>query len=167
MSETRTPDGPLHLLRVAVQPEWIDYNEHMNVGYYVVAFDRASDELIDLVGMHAAYREATGCTVFVLETHVNFLRELRLGDEVDIDVQLIDHDEKRIHYFMRMLRPGDDGPAATTEIMLMHMDRASGRSAPMPQDVRERVEALARGHRELPLPEQVGRRIGIPRKGAG
>ena len=59
--------APLHLLEIAVEPEWIDYNDHMNVGYYVVAFDRATDELIDRLGMDEAYRARSGCTVFVLE----------------------------------------------------------------------------------------------------
>ena len=37
------PDGPLHLLDLAVEPAWIDYNGHMNMGYYLVAYDRATD----------------------------------------------------------------------------------------------------------------------------
>lgn len=161
---TMDAPGPLHLLDMAVDPAWIDYNEHMNVGYYVVAFDRATDELIDRVGMDASYRAASGCTVFVLETHLNLLRELRLGDAMAVDVQVIDCDAKRIHYFMTMRRHGDDGPAATTEIMLMHVDLASGRAQPMPHAVRQAVASLHDAHRALAPPAQLGSRIGIRRR---
>lgn len=155
---------PLHLLDIDVEPEWIDYNDHMNVGYYVVAFDRATDELIDRLGLDAAYRARTGQTVFVLETHVTYLRELHRGDRVSVDVQIIDCDEKRIHYFMTMHRVGDDGPAATSELILMHMDLASSRPRPMPESAREALAKLHRAHAALPPPEQLGRQIGIRRR---
>ena len=157
-------DGTLHLLDLGVEPGWIDYNGHMNVGYYVVAFDRATDELIDRLGMDAAYRERSGCTVFVLETHVNYLQEVKPEDRLAVDVQVLDHDEKRIHYFMRMRCNGDPEPAATTEIMLMHMDQAAGRSAPMPEHALEGLAALREAHAALPLPPQAGSRIGIRRR---
>ncbi len=154
----------LQLLDVPVEPAWIDYNGHMNVGYYVVAFDRGTDELIDRLGMDAHYRERSGCTVFVLETHVTYLSELKLGDVARIDAQVLDHDPKRIHYVMTMRRARDGQVAATTEILLMHMDLASVRGAPMPADVLGRLERLAQAHRALPWPEAAGRRIGIRRR---
>ena len=156
--------SPLHLLDIAVEPDWIDYNGHMNVGYYVVAFDRATDALIDELGMDAAYRSHTGCTVYVLETHVCYLSELKLGDRVSVDVQLLDFDEKRLHYFMRMRRLPEGETAASCEIMLMHVDHARATGAPMPRPVLERVEALAARQRALPRPEGLGRPIGIRRK---
>ena len=157
-------DGPLHLLDMSVAPEWIDYNGHMNVGYYVVAFDQGTDVLIDALGMDADYRARSGCTVFVLETHVCYLSELKLGDRMSVDVQLLDFDEKRLHYFMRMHRLPDMEPAASCEIMLMHVDQALSRGVPMPSPVLERVEALAARHAALPPPKDLGRPIGIRRK---
>ena len=157
-------EAPLHLLDLAVDPAWIDYNGHMNVGYYVVAFDHGTDALIDRLGMDAAYRARTGCTVFVLETHVCYLGELKLGDRMGVDVQLVDHDAKRLHYFMRMRRQPDGEVAATTEIMLMHVDPSSGRGVAMPAAVLERVEALAASQAALPRPAALGQRIGIRRR---
>jgi len=157
-------NSPQHLLDVAVDPDWIDYNGHMNVGYYVVAFDRGTDALIDELGMDAEYRARTGCTVYVLETHVCYLSELKLGDRMSVDVQLLDFDEKRLHYFMGMHRLPDGETAASCEIMLMHVDQALSRGAPMPRSVLERVAALAARHAALPQPKALGRPIGIRRK---
>ena len=158
-----TDAAPMHLLRLAVEPAWIDYNGHMNVGYYVVAFDRGSDELIDHLGLDADYRARTGCSVYVLETHVCYRRELHLGDEVDVDVQLIDHDHRRLHYFMRMLRARDGEQAASTEIMLMHVDTRTSKGCDLPLHALRAVQALARAHCGLAPPPELGRRIGIRR----
>jgi acyl-CoA thioester hydrolase len=155
------PDGPLHLLDLAVEPAWIDYNGHMNMGYYLVAYDRATDELLDHLGMDAGYRQASGCSIYVLEVHLCYERELRLGDRARVDVQIIDHDAKRIHCFMRMHRHGDDELAATGELMLMHVALGNGRATPMPESVAARVRALAASHGALARPPHLGRAIGI------
>lgn len=157
-------DGPLHLLDLAVEPGWIDYNGHMNMGYYLVAYDRATDELMDRLGMDERYRQASGCTIYVLEVHLCYERELRLGDRVALDGQIVDHDAKRIHCFMRMRRHGDGELAATGELMLMHVRLGDGRSTPMPEAVHARVHALAGRHAALPHPPQRGRVIGIRRR---
>jgi len=157
-------DGPLHLLDLAVEPGWIDYNGHMNMGYHLVAYDRATDELMDRLGIDERYRQASGCSIYVLEVHLCYERELRLGDRVALDVQLVDHDAKRIHCFMRMRRHGDGELAATGELMLMHVTLGDGRSTPMPEAVLARVRALAGHHAALPHPPQLGRAIGIRRR---
>jgi acyl-CoA thioester hydrolase len=156
--------APLVLLRMAVEREWIDYNGHMNVGYFVVAFDRATDEFIDRLGMDAAYRERSGCSVYVLETHVTYQHELKLGDEIDVDLQLVDLDPRRLHFFMRMHRAAGGELAATSEIMLMHVDLEQVKGADMPPDVHARAERLLRAHASLPVPPELGRRIGIRRR---
>lgn len=154
----------MHLLDLAVEPGWIDYNGHMNMGYYLVAYDRATDELMDRLGMDERYRHASGCSIYVLEVHLCYERELRLGERVALDVQLLDHDAKRMHCFMRMRRHGDGELAATGELMLMHVTLGDGRGTPMPEAVHARVHALAARHAALPNPPQRGRVIGIRRR---
>lgn len=156
--------GPLYLLDLAVEPEWIDYNGHMNMGYYLVAYDRATDELMDRLGMDERYREASGCSIYVLEVHLCYERELRLGDRTAVDVQIVDHDTKRIHCFLRMHRHGDRELAATGEMMLMHVALENGRSTPMPEPVLSRVRELADRHAALPRPPQLSQTIGIRRR---
>lgn len=152
------------LHRGTIRPEWIDYNGHMNVAYYVLVFDQGTDALLDYLGMDTAYRTQTGYSTYVLEAHITYERELKEGDAYRVTTQLLDFDAKRLHYFERLYHETDDTLAATTEIMLMHMDMATVRSAPMPDSVYEKVAALMQSQGRLPRPPQAGRIIGI---GAG
>ena len=157
-------EAPLCLHRGVIRPEWIDYNGHMNVAYYVLVFDLGTDALLDYLGIDASYRERTGFSTYVLESHITYERELKEGDAYRVSVQLLDADAKRLHYFEQLYHEPDDTLAATTEIMLMHMDMASVRSTPMPEPVRTSVASLMESHGNLPRPPQAGRVIGI---GAG
>jgi acyl-CoA thioester hydrolase len=157
-------DAPLCLHRGSIRPEWIDYNGHMNVAYYVLVFDQGTDALLDYLGMDAAYRERTNYSTYVLESHITYERELKEGEGYRVTAQLLDADAKRLHYFEELYREADDSLCATTEIMLMHMDMGSVRSTPMPEPVRDKVTSVMRAHADLPRPPQAGRVIGI---GAG
>lgn len=157
-------DAPLVLHHGTIRGDWIDYNGHMNVAYYVLVFDNATDALLDYLGMDEAYRSRTGFTTYVLETHVTYDRELKENDAVRVETQLLDFDPKRLHYFSRMFNESDGFPAATTEIMLMHIDSRGPKAAAMPEPVLARVEAVMAAHRALPRPPEAGRVIGIRKK---
>src|SRR3712207_6206259 len=77
-----------------VEPQWIDYNGHMNVAYYHVLFDRAVDEAFEVVGLGHPYAEERNASFFAAETHTVYKRELTAGDSVRVTLQLIDFDEK-------------------------------------------------------------------------
>jgi acyl-CoA thioester hydrolase len=151
--------------RGTVAPEWIDYNGHMNVAYYVLAFDRATDRLFDYLGVGETYRRSTRHSIFALEAHVTYERELRQGEEFEIVTRLIDADRKRLHLFHAMTRAKDNELSATIEVMGLHVDMAGPKSAPLPDDVYAKVETLLAEHRLLPAPPQLGRKIGIRRNG--
>ena len=104
---------------------------------------------------------STGCSVFVLETHVNYLQELMAGERIRCTTQLLDADAKRIHYFHRMLRTEGEDLVATTELILLHVALDTRRGIPMPDVVRARIGDILNRHRQLPRPEQAGRVIGI------
>lgn len=160
--QTLTPT-PMALSTFTVESAWIDYNGHMNVGYYGVAFDRAADVFTDWLGFDAAYRQRSRCSIYVLESRTGFLHELMDGERIAVDAQLLDFDHKRLHYFLRMLRTDDDLPCAWTEIMLMHMDMNTVSSTPMPSAALDKVRQLAQTHRQLPWPEVLRNSIGIRR----
>ncbi|HKL62665.1 MAG TPA: thioesterase family protein [Woeseiaceae bacterium] len=146
----------------AIRPEWIDYNGHMNVAWYVLLFDHGVDGLWDELGLDAAYREGSGGTTFAVECHVNYLRELREGDPVTVTAQLLAWDAKRIHQFQRMYHAGEGWLAATCEWMNLHVDTASRRVSPWPGAVLGRLAAFADRHRGAPWPEQAGHRMRVP-----
>ena len=156
-------EAPLRLHTSSVQPEWIDYNQHMNLAFYVLAFDQATDAFFDYVGLDADYRQRTGYSPFLLETHVTYLHEMKLGDRLRFELQLLDYDYKRLHYFQTMFHADEGFPAANTELLFMNIDTEAGRSASMPNSVLEKLDAVLAAHRTLPPPPDVGRVMAIRR----
>jgi len=147
-----------------IEDQWIDYNGHFNMAYYNVLFDRAGDEVFDAIGLGASYVKKTNCSFFTLETHVTYLRELHAGDSVKVATQFLDYDKKRIHYFVEMRHAKDDWIAATSEVIIIHVDMNIRKSTPFPPDVLDNIKAMRESHAALPLPPQVGHKIGIPKK---
>ncbi len=145
----------------AVRPEWIDHNGHMNVGYFVVAFDEATDAVYERWGIGLQYPDVTGCSVFTLGMNVDYLAELFEGEQLRTETLLADHDHKRIHYFHRMYRGETGQLVATNECLCMNVDLESRRSTPFPADVSTRLEA-ARHDGEVP--EGFGRTLAIRRR---
>ncbi len=156
-----TIDAPLALYEGPVLPEWIDINGHMNVAYYVLAFDWATDKLFDFVGVGADYLEARGQSMFALEAHVTYQRELHLGDPLRVTTQLLGFDAKRLHFFHHMYHGGQGFLAATSEWLGMHIDMKARRSAPFPEDIAARLADIGAAHADLPRPPEVGRVIGL------
>jgi acyl-CoA thioester hydrolase len=144
---------------MTVEPGWIDYNGHLNMAYYNVLFDRAVDEVYELLGCGLAYLKESRHSCFTAEVHVRYLRELNAGDRVRVSFQLIDFDSKRLHYFEE-LRHADDGwLSATSENMALHVDMAARKTVPFPQNIAARLAKMKAAHAALPIPEAVGRRI--------
>lgn len=157
-------ETPLSLYTDVVPPEWIDYNGHMNVAYYVLAFDHATDAFMSFLGMGPDYRQREHCSAFVVETHVNYHRELVTGNPLCITTQLLGFDSKRIHYFHRLYHAEKRFVSATSELMVIHVDLAERRSTPMPVVVLDRLGELMAAHIQLPRPPQSGRVIGVRAK---
>ncbi len=154
-------DGLLELHQCQVRPEWIDYNGHMNVAYYVLAFDHATDALLDALGMGERYRHEHDASVFTAEAHVTYERELKLGDPIRFQTQLLGYDAKRVHYFHTMYHGVEGFLAATNELMILHVDMTARKVAPMPEFALGRLEQIDRVHRRLVRPPQVGRVMGF------
>jgi acyl-CoA thioester hydrolase len=146
-----------------VEPTWIDYNGHLNMAYYNVLFDRAVDEIFELLGCGADYVK-TGFSTFTAEVHVRYLRELHAGDPVRVSIQLIDYDEKRMHYFEQLTHAEQGWLSATSENMSLHVDMNAKKVAPLPAAILDRLAQMKLAHARLPLPDGVGRKIAMPGK---
>jgi acyl-CoA thioester hydrolase len=147
-----------------IQPEWLDYNNHLNVAFYVLIFDQSGEALMQSIGLGEGVTRETGFSWVALENHVTFDREVTLGQTVDVRIQLLDHDAKRLHIYLEMHVRGANGYlAATQEQMLMCIDLRQRRSAPFPKEVQASIEAMARQHAQMAPPANIGRKIGIRR----
>ncbi|MEK9968957.1 MAG: thioesterase family protein [Ferrovibrio sp.] len=157
-------DAPLELTGMTVQPEHIDANGHMNVGFYNVIFDQALDRFFKPFDLDWSYVQRTNLSTFVLETHVCYLQEVLEGDSLRFTFQLLGHDAKRIHYFMNMFHAEKDYLAATSEQILVHVDLATRRSCAFPAAHQTLFERMMAGHAKLPKPPQAGKSIGMAKK---
>ena len=155
--------SPLSLHAETVESDWIDYNGHMNLAYYMLVFDHATDAFFDHVGLGEKYLATQNASTFTLEAHITYDRELMLGAPMRIDTQLLAHDAKRLHYMHFMFHAEEGYLASTNELISLHVDMTERRSAPMPDDVLVRLDQIAAAHGKLPRPEQAGRVISIVR----
>jgi acyl-CoA thioester hydrolase len=156
--------APFDRHRATVLKEWIDWNGHMNVGYYIVAFDKATDTFCNQFGVGWEYTQRKIGMTFVLEAHATYDREVKEGDPLRITTQILDLDAKRCHFIHAMYHADEGFLAATNELMLMNIDYESRRTAPWPAETLRRLELMAEAHARLPRPKQAGRVIGIRRK---
>ena len=146
---------------VGVRPEWTAAG-HLTVASFSLLFDLATDALREHCGIGGAYAEAYACSIVVVEAHLTYLREAREGDVLRFRTRVLDAAAKRLHLFHAMHRDDDGSLLATAEMMLVHVDRAAGRSVAFAPEVAARLEALARAHTATPWPAQAGRSIRAP-----
>jgi acyl-CoA thioester hydrolase len=154
--------APYDHFRGEVLPEWIDYNGHMNLAYYMVLFDGATDLLFDALDLGLDYRRTRQLGTFVAETHNLYERELLVGAAVRVTTQVLAVDDKRLHLGHEMFGLDGGQRCATQELMFLHVDLAARRVSPFPQDLARRIGIAAEAHAALPQPAWVGRRIAMP-----
>lgn len=147
-----------------VRPAWIDYNGHMNDGYYAVAFSFVTDAFMDYIGIGAAYRTQTRCTIYTAEMHITYLRELKEQAPLQFTTQILAFDAKRCHIFHSLLHGTEQYLAATCELMQLHVDQALGKVVSFPDSVMNRLAELYAVHENLPKPVQVGHVMKLQRK---
>ena len=156
--------APLDTHRSEVLPEWVDWNGHMNVAYYVTAFDQASGAFMRNMGLGRRYVDGKLGMTFVLETHVTYDREVKGGTPMRFTTQLLDRDAKRVHLYHEMFHAEQGYLASTNETIIMNIDFATRRSGPWPVPACERLESIWAEHRKLPKPAKAGRVMGLAKK---
>jgi acyl-CoA thioester hydrolase len=157
-------DAPFVSSVMRVEPQWIDYNGHLNMAYYNVLFDRAVDEIYEVLGVGLDYLKRTNHSTFTAEVHVRYLREIRDGDPVRVEFQLLDYDSKRFYYFETLKHAEEGWVSATSENMTLHVDMGSKKVAAFPDDILNRLATMRAAHAHLPPPDGAGRRIAMPQK---
>jgi acyl-CoA thioester hydrolase len=149
---------------IPIEPAWLDYNGHLNMAYYMVIFDRALDEAVVAAGLGPDYVARRGLSYMCLEAHVRYLREVVGKSTVVVTTRVLDVDEKRLHLACEMLEGREEVLAATSEWLFVHVDMASRRSAPWPDDVRAGLAAMKAAADHLPRPAHLGRAISFARR---
>ena len=161
-----TFEAPVNRWRERVLPEWLDYNGHMNVAYFVLIFDHGTDEFYPLIGLGKPYRQRTGKSTFAVESHVTYQKELSVNEEVRVTTQLLGFDSKRIHYFHTMWHVEKGHQMATLEQLALHVDLTTRKVEPMPEESQRLLGEMWQTHSKLPSPKELGSVMAIRSKAA-
>ena len=114
---------PIFLSSQKIVKDWIDYNNHMNVSYYLLIFDKYGADILNdtfKMGEHSA--RTTGKSTMIVESHITYNQELKMNDEVDVNLVFFDHDKKRLHYKMEMIHKQKQYLASTIEVLALYVD---------------------------------------------
>jgi acyl-CoA thioesterase FadM len=137
------PVTELPVYRATIEPDWIDYNGHLRDAYYGLVASYAVDDVMDTLGLDAAYRERTHCTLYTLEVHLHYLHEVKSSDDLRVISSVLDFDRKRIQVGCRFICSRIGEPVATAEMMLLHVHQGDKPSvASFPDEVSAMLEAL-------------------------
>lgn len=155
---------PLVVHRMTVPPDWIDFNGHVNVAYYVLGFDYAADAMFDFFDFGDDYRKRHQMSTFAVEAHIVYARELKEGDPLRFEIQALDLNEKALHYMCLLYHDTENYLAATAEWLSLSMDMRVRRPAPFNEETYRSIAALYDAQKDMPRPAQAGRVVGIRRK---
>ena len=112
----------IHIANQIIKKEWTDYNNHMNMAYYVLVFDQIWEIILEKFKMGEQSAKTTNMSTMVVETHTTYNNEVKEGDEVEINLTLLDHDKKRLHFKMEMIEKSSKKLAATLEMLSLYID---------------------------------------------
>jgi len=153
--------APFRMHTVTVAPEWTDYNHHLTESAYLLIMGDSSDAFFRTFGVDDAYRR-DGHSLYTVETHLRNLREAHEGERLDLTIQVLGTDDKRLHILHEMYDETGD-LLATAEQMVLHVDMQAGKAEPFPEHIARRLREISAAHAAaLPVPEYVGRSIRIP-----
>jgi acyl-CoA thioester hydrolase len=133
---------PLLTYRGAIYPWHCDHMGHMNVMWYVGKFDEATWHLLALMGFTPEYLKTQHRGMAAVEQHLTYRSELRAGDLITIYSQVLEVREKTIRFVHEMKRQDTGLVAATTTLIGVHMDTVSRKSAPIPAEIRAKIESM-------------------------
>jgi len=137
------PVTELPVYRATIEPDWIDYNGHLRDAYYGLVASYAVDGVMDTLGLDAAYRERTHCTLYTLEVHLHYLHEVKSSDDLGVISSVLDFDRKRIQIGCRFICSRVSEPVATAEMMLLHVHQGDKPTVTsFPDEVSAKLEAL-------------------------
>ena len=112
----------VHIANQIIKKDWTDYNNHMNMAYYVLVFDQIWEIILEKFKMGEQSAKSTKMSTMVVETHTTYNNEVKEGDEVEINLTFFDHDKKRLHFKMEMIEKSSKKLSATLEMLSLYID---------------------------------------------
>ena len=138
----------VHISDQIIKKEWIDYNNHMNMAYYVLVFDEVWEIILKKFKMGEDSAKSTQMSTMVVETHTTYDSEVKLGDEVEINLTFFDHDKKRLHFKMEMIEKSSRKLSATLEMLSLYIDLNQRKVAEFEQEKIKIMDQFIVDHKE-------------------
>ena len=155
---------PIETSPQSVKPEWCDYNGHMNVAYYSLAFENANFEAQEVIGMGEDYTKNQHRGLFSLKNLYTYLQEVRQDDPLRIIYRVMDFSPKLLHTLLEMYHADAGYLACYSEQLVAHVDMDERRTTPMTETQLQTLGRLQTGQADLPLPRGIGQGIAIVKK---
>ena len=140
---------PIFLSSQKIVKDWIDYNNHMNVSYYLLIFDKYGADILNdtfKMGEHSA--RTTGKSTMIVDSHITYNQELKINDEVDVNLVFFDHDKKRLHYKMEMIHKQKQYLASTIEVLALYVDLNNRKVSEFERDKLEIMDNYIKTNKE-------------------
>ena len=112
----------VHIANQIIKKEWTDYNNHMNMAYYVMVFDQIWENMLEKFMMGENSAKTIKRSTMVVETHTTYNNEVKQGEEVEINITFFDHDKKRLHFKLEMIETSSKKLSATLESLSLYID---------------------------------------------
>ena len=153
------------IYRTEVLPAWVDYNAHLRDAYYVLVLSLATDALMDRIGLDAAYRARTSCTLYSLEMHMHWLHEVKGSDTIEVDAHLLSSDKKRLHVGFDVRVLGREEVVATADFVFLHVRQgATPGSAAFPPETESKLAEMRGAAGPDPWPGPGSRAMALGRR---
>ena len=153
---------PIILPEQEVLNEWLDYNGHMNVAYYTLAFDKSLDIFLeDLLGIGESHAYENNQGPFVVQAHYHYLNEMRLNEKFHVRLFVVDCDKNKMHLCMEIYSLFQEKVIAVVEQVLINVNLKLRKSEPYPPWAFERLIKLKNTHKNASLPSAFGKSIGL------
>ncbi len=149
-------DTPYNEFNTVVQSDWIDYNGHLNVAYYHVIFDLAAKPFFNWLGFTPEVRSQHNISTFALETHMSYLSEVKVDEEVRVEARVLDVHPKRFHFYQEMYKVDSNTLTSTHESLGTVVNMEERKSAAMPDALFEHLLKVKEAHSTLPSAWQIG-----------
>ena len=161
-----TVDTPYNQFSTVVKPDWIDYNGHLNVAFYHYIFDLAARPFFEWMGLTKELRQEHNFSTFALETHLNYLSEVKVAATVRVESRLLDVNAKRFHFYQEMYKTESNTLAASHESLGTFVDMSTRKSTAIPGVLMEKLLEIKSAHEQLQKPWQIGHVMAVNAKPA-
>jgi acyl-CoA thioester hydrolase len=155
---------PFRQYSTVVPQEWIDINDHMNARFYTIVIYNAHSLFSQYIGFTEEYVKSAQCGKSVVESHLIYERELRLGDRIEVATRLLEVRGKRLHFYHEVFNADQGYRAAVGEQLDIYVDLRTRRATEPPADLLARLQEVASAHSTLPAPDKIGRSVTLERR---